>query len=333
MQLRSLLFQISVFIFSVTFFIEVKAQKSYLPSTLWGYKYQNLDRMISDTLDSHFDSATATVYTSPNGGFVSGNSGYNEIAKGQEFPVDSTSFTVEGFLYWFAYKEQQSLNSDSSSLTLTFWKMDSSSVINSITRLIPRTKFDSSPLYIKDIDTSYLFANGVNVWMVTPTIVYNNFMAGFTMENLHVKDTIALFSSSNGDAPIPTLSWEKWNNVWTPIYYSWGLDIDFAIFPLVDNLTAGIESEQYFQNLKMSFYPNPTQDNLIIDYANDQKGEIDILIYNSEGKTVYHKNLGVQLPGQYQSSINVQFLSEGLYFISLGINGNQRISKKLVITD
>src|SRR5690606_4871799 len=116
------------------------------------------------------------------------------------------------------------------------------------------------------------FSSGVNVWMVNPTVVYNNFMAGFTMENLHFKDTIALYSSTDGDAPIPTISWEKWNGVWVPVYYTWGLDIDFAIFPLVDQLTAGIEDEQYFQQLKMSFYPNPADDILQLEYLQEKPG-------------------------------------------------------------
>lgn len=288
-------------------------------------------RTISDTLDDHFDSATVTVYYAPNGGFVSGNSGYHESAKGQEFPVDSVAFTVEGFLYWFAYKEQQSTNADSSSLTLTFWKMDSSATISSIERLVPRTVFASSPLYIQDMDTSVNFTTGVNVWMISPVIVYNNFMAGFSMENLHIKDTIALYSSTDGDAPIPTISWEKWNGIWNPIYYAWGLDIDFAIFPLVDKSTAGIEDNYFFQHLKMSLFPNPASDMVRVSFETEKSGEVDFILFDQTGKVVKQVVQGQLSKGQYQAEIDLSDLPAGMYFLSMGLDQSKRLTKKLLI--
>lgn len=305
------------------------AQKPYLPSGWTGHKPMNLEKAITDTLDDHFDSATVTVYVSPNGGFVSGNSGYNETAKLQEFDVD-TSYVIEGFLYWFAYKEQQSLNIDSSSLTLTFWRMDSSGTVGGVSRLLPRTVLMRSDLLIQDLDTSVNFGTGVNVWSITPTPVYNNYGVGFTMENLHEKDTIALYSSTDGDPPIPTLSWEKWNNYWNTIYNTWGLDIDLAIFPLVDYTSAGIEDEYFVENLKLSFYPNPCSDALVLEYATAQYGRVDLCIWDAGGKLQLQKPLGNQPVGQYRQELDISSLTPGVYYLSLGLDGRKRITKKLV---
>jgi len=306
------------------------SQKPYVATGWTGIRNMSMDKAITDTLDDQFDSATVTVYASPNGGFVSGNSGYNEIGKAQEFDVNA-SYVVEGFLYWFAYKEQQSLDEDSSALTLTFWKMDSSASIGGVTRYVPRSVFASEKLPVQDLDTSVSFASGVNVWMVTPTLVYINYAVGFTMEDLNIKDTIALYTSSDEDPPIPTLSWEKWNGQWNTIYNNWGLDIDLAVFPLVDMTTAGLEDDYFVEHLKMNLYPNPSDDVLQLEYATEKTGQVDLVLFDQSGRAVHHESYGVQAGGTYRSSVDVSQLSPGIYYVSLGVDKYSRLTKKLVI--
>lgn len=306
------------------------AQKHFNETGVHGHRVFDLTRSITDTLDSHFDSATVTLYTSPNGGFVGGNSGFGEIAKAQEFDVDTVSYLVNGFIYWFGYKAHESLASDSSKLVLRFWNNNQTATIGSFSRLIPYTVFDSLYLYVDDINADTMFAGGVNVWTLTaPRTVSANYSVGFTMEHLHYKDTISVMMSTDGDAPLSYMSWEKWNGSWDLILNTWGLDADFAIFPLVDLSTASIESDQYIQGLKYSLYPNPANDWMNIDLAVEEDNEYLITVHDLSGHLIKSINLGCLMKGRVSTSVDVFDLPGGNYVLTI-TNGIKGLSKKFI---
>jgi len=74
---------------------------------------------------------------------------------------------------------------------------------------------------------------------------------------------LALWSSSDGDPPRKAQSWEFWLDKWRPMYYTWGLDLDLGIFPVVD-LSTGIQDD-FFKNIRIG--PSPTNDFLSIQAA------------------------------------------------------------------
>ncbi len=306
------------------------AQKPFLQTSIHGYKSIDLTRAVTDTLDQHFDSATVTLYASPNGGFVGGNSGFGEIAKAQEFDVDTVSYFVEGFIYWFGYKAHESLTSDSSRLMLRFWNNNQTVTIGGLSRLAPNTVFDSTSLYMQDLVADTLFAGGANVWMLTtPKLVSQNYSVGFTMEHLHYKDTVSVMMSTDGDAPISYLSWEKWNNTWDLILNTWGLDADFAIFPLVDMSTASIDGDQFIQGLKYSLYPNPSTDWMNIEMEVEQDNEYLVTMHDLSGRLLKTQNLGYLFKGRVSTSVEVFDLPTGNYILTI-TNGKKGLSKKFI---
>ena len=306
------------------------AQKTYLPTGVHGYRNTDLERTVTDTLDENFDSATVTLYASPNGGFVGGNSGYGEIAKAQEYVVDTVPYYIDGFIYWFGYKAQQSLLTDSSGLRLKFWNNDQLATIDGLSRLIPNTVFDSTILLVQNLVADTNFAGGVNVWMLpTPRLVYNNYSAGFSMEHLHYKDTISVMSSTNGDPPVSYLCWEKWHGAWYLVFDSWGLDIDFAIFPLLDLTTASLDESPYIQGLKYSLYPNPSTDWMNIEMELENDGEYMVTVHDLSGRLIKTHNLGALYKGRISTSIEVFDLSTGNYILTL-TDGKKGLSKKFV---
>jgi hypothetical protein len=328
--IKKWLYSIS-FVLGISLITTTYAQKEFVETGIQGHRNIDLTRAITDTLDQHFDSATVTLYGSPNGGFVGGNTGYGEIAKAQEFDVDTTSYFVNGFIYWFGYKEHQSLASDSSRLMLRFWNNNQSAIIGSFTRLIPYTVFDSTELYIQDINADTLFAGGVNVWnLAVPKSVSANYSVGFTMEDLHYKDTVSLMMSSDGDAPISYMSWEKWNGSWDLILNTWSLDIDFAIFPLVDLSTASMEDDLFIQGLKYSLYPNPASDWMNIEMEVEMDDEYLVTIHDLTGRLIKTQNLGYLFQGRVSTSIEVFELSTGNYILTI-TNGKSGLSKKFIM--
>ncbi|MCX7743775.1 MAG: T9SS type A sorting domain-containing protein [Flavobacteriales bacterium] len=306
------------------------AQKTYIATHYKGNKPHHLLKAITDTLDSHFDSVTITLYAAPVGGFASGNSGYGEKAKIQEFDVDS-SYTVEGFLFWFGYKAIQSSPNDSSAIDFVFYNLDSTANINGIGRFVPKTILEKKKVLLANIDTSVNFSTGINIWMVTPRIVYQNYGVGIRLDKVHIKDTIALYSSSNGDPPIPSLSWEYWQGSWNTMLNNWGLDIDFAIFPLVDLTNLSLDNTAFIQGLKVKAYPNPVNDLLFVDFINTELSELSFTLYDMHGKTVFTKNAGIFSPGSYQQFINVNNIPSGNYILLITNQYNQGIAQRVII--
>lgn len=305
------------------------AQKEFLPTGIHGYKDIDFMRAVTDTLDDHFDSATVTLYASPNGGFVGGNSGFGESAKAQEFDVDTVPYYVEGFIYWFGYRAMESIIADSSHLKLRFWNNNYNATVGAFTRLVPYTVFDSTSLYLTDLVADTLFAGGANVWMITPRLVTANYSAGFTMEHLHYKDTISLMMSTDGDPTVSYMSWEKWNGSWNLILNTWGLDSDFGIFPLVDMATASIDGNQFVQGLKYSLYPNPASDWMNIEMEVENDGEYLVTMHDLSGRLIKTQNLGYLYKGRVSTSLEVFELPTGNYILSIS-NGKKGLSKKFI---
>ena len=76
-----------------------QSPKTALPTQFKGQVGQGPSfKAVTDTLHADFLEDQITLYAAPNGGFLSGTSGYGEYAKVQEFRVDS-AIGVSGF--WF----------------------------------------------------------------------------------------------------------------------------------------------------------------------------------------------------------------------------------------
>ncbi len=231
------------------------AQKPSIPLSVSAVFPSSFQKTGMDTLDSHFIQATPTLYASPNGGYVSGNSGFGESAKLQEFHLKNNSYTVTGFLYWFARKTQTSAPEDSSRLIMVWMDMDSAATVYDSNRVVPRTIWARDTFLLADLDTGAIFGPNLFTWNITPRSVNRNHAVGMRFQRLVAGDTIALYSSTNGNPPRHAQSWEFWNGAWRPIFHTWGLNIDFAIFPIVDFSLGLTENSQ-----QPVMYPNPARD-------------------------------------------------------------------------
>jgi len=306
------------------------AQKPFLQTNVHGHKPIDLTRAVTDTLDEHFDSATVTLYASPNGGFVGGNTGFGETARAQEFDVDATPYYVEGFIYWFGYLARESAATDSSKLMLRFWNNNLAVTIGGTPRVAPNTVFDSLALSLDTLNADTIFGGGMNLWMLgTPKLVGANYSVGFTMEHLHYKDTVSVMMSGIGDPPISYLSWEKWNGSWDLILNTWSIDADYAIFPLVDMAAASIDGDLFVQGLKYSLYPNPSTDWMNVEMEIEQANEYTITIHDLSGRLVKTHNVGYLNQGRISTSIEVFDLPTGNYILTI-TDGRKGLSKKFI---
>lgn len=239
-----------------------QAQTSKIPvltgiKTVAG-KYYPFLKTTTDTLNVAVLADSLTLYGSPNGGFMSGNSGYGEYAKVQEFDIDSAC-GVEGFVFWFGRKALNSQPIDSSRVVLAWYDMDSVTTQPDSGRLMPKTRLNSDTVFLADIDTSSLFDGSVYLWQPGSALAIRNFAAGLIFDLMDSQDTLALWSSFDGNYGKQT--WEYYLNAWTPMYYNWGIDVRFSVLALIDRY-AGLSNEGLSG---LALYPNPGSTNFNLD--------------------------------------------------------------------
>ena len=282
-----------------------QGQKLPLPTTAHthaGFLFPLL-KTTTDTLNSEILSDSLTLYGSPNGGFMSGNSGYGEYAKLQEFNIDSAC-GVQGFVFWFARKALNSLPQDSSRIVLVWYDMDSVTTLPDSGRLMPKSRLKTDTIFLSDIDTSSLFDGSVYLWQPGPALAIRNFAAGIIFNLMHNNDTLALWSSYAGSYGKRT--WEFYLNSWTPMYYNWGIDVRFSILALIDRF-AGLPQNQQFS---LNAFPNPGSETLHLCLPNNlQNG--GYMLLNNRGQIVSEHSLGSIPAGTW--AIPVHNLPPGVY--------------------
>ncbi len=128
-----------------------------------------------------------------------------------------------------------------------------------------------------------------------------------TITNLEVKDNIMdlYFSASAGEAVLSGIKLER--------------------------LSAGIKNEYIIPSgFRFNIYPNPFNPAANIAYNLESAAEVDINLFNINGRRVKNIMKARQHTGFYEVKLNAAGLSSGIYFCSLNLDGNTRAVKKVV---
>lgn len=309
--------------YSQKYFVEKQGQKYH------GHKSSLKSTFTNDTLGiDNFFSGTPTQYYVPAGGYVGGSNYYNDKAKAQQYNL-STSLAVEEVILWFGAKAFNSGNPNSA-VVIKLYRLDSlgTNVAGQNNVPAPGSVIDSVILPIQNITTTGYTA----VAFSSLPIVYENFAAGIDITTLATGDSVGLMTTTDGDADQTNLAWEKWNdNSWHTMQQAWPLDIDFAIWPVVDTTTAGIKSDGFFNGLKMSQnQPNPARDETSIIYELQNNASVTFEVYDVTGKKVISINEGIRNKGKHSINLSTAKIAVGTYYYSLKADDN-RITKKMVI--
>lgn len=282
-------------------------------------------RTPTDTLwPGDFANGTPTIYGSNNGGYVIGNNGYGDLAKGQVFISNAT--VVEGAAFWFAAKND---GGNGSNVIAEVRTLDGTAGTTSVGsgQTCPGTVVGTANIAIADVDTSGMF----NFVSFTPGYVGGDFYVGFDVSGLAAGDTVGLVSSTDGDAGMAELSWEKWGDgSWYSVQAAWDLDFDLAIWAIVDNSSNGIESDSYFNGIKADVMPNPATTNANLVFELQNPASVDVMIVDLSGKVVFSVDKGEMAAGRHQINIPVNEMAAGTYLYSIGANG-ARLSKKMIV--
>ena len=78
-------------------------------------------------------------------------------------------------------------------------------------------------------------------------------------------------------------------------------------------------------------YPNPTQDELFIDWINAGSQSMHVVIYNAGGQIVLDKKYEPILTGLNQIEVNVSNLGAGIYFVTYFDGSLSRTSRFSIV--
>ncbi len=291
------------------------------------------NKVVTDTvMPTHWNEAGLTYYTTNDAsgnfaGFVAGINTYADMAKIQEYDA-GTGHSVEGALIVIPVKvDNDSVNADNGSFNFSVYTFDADT---------PSVVAAAKTVLYADMDTT-----GYTVAMLdAPVAVSGKYGAGIDMSaTFDVAGILSLYTlatTTNGDAQGGELNWEQWSDgSMNKMSTSWAaapdiLDIDLAIFPVINLAPNSIEDANFLNGVKVSCYPNPTTDVLNISYAIENSADVNIKVAGLNGQVVMELAEGFKTAGQFTSSLNVNSLANGTYFVTVEA-GSSRIAQRIVV--
>lgn len=175
---------------------------------------------VIDTLNYPL-AGTKALYTADDGGYVTGNNLYGDLAKANYYATNST-ISLTGVLFDFAI----AVGGDPT-IEIAIW--DNSGLNNS-----PGSIISSHTINLNEIKNDVLNEQMTFISFDTPVLLTTSFYAGFVLPTV-VGDTLAVYSNTDGDTN-PGIAWEMWSDgTWLPINSNdtWSRDIAMSVFPII----------------------------------------------------------------------------------------------------
>jgi hypothetical protein len=236
----------------------------------------------TDTLNTFFNFNSTELIQSPNGGYVSGNNGYGDKEKLQVF-IPDTNYSVLGALVWMGNIKRNAANPSNSKVWLKMRRFDVSPVATVPFVGGPKEALDSVSIALDSLRADSTYEVGWNyIPFNTPVFAGQPYGISLSFENLDPGDTCAIRHSAEDSVLGAGNSWEIWNGNWRRMIDNWGLNIDFAIFPVIDTT---LNSVSNLKRLNLEIFPNPTADELTITLPEMLIGKaVRIAAYSTDGR-------------------------------------------------
>lgn len=250
------------------------------------------------------------VYVTPDGGYVTGNNEFGDLAKANYFSNSQNRY-ITGLLLEFAYATGGNPN-----IEIAVWN-------NSGANGKPGSKIGSNYLFLNTIK-NHINNNQFSYVAFDPPInVSQPFYAGFMLPTT-TGDTLVVWSNTDGDTSPPT-AWELWSdNQWYGFTgnNTWNLDIALAIYPIVQN-TLGTNEIKVQSIFKV--FPNPATGELTIASEKYMDQPFNLIVYSSEGSVIKQ----ISGNGLDLITVNLEHEQSGFYFIVLEV-GKEIFAQKII---
>ncbi len=262
-----------------------------------------------------------TLIGSVGGGYVSGTNGYGDLAKAQAYtPVNSTSY-ISDIIVMFGDIITTS-GDPNSRVAFVIYDMDGPGTTTGGTV----TTAPGNILVAGSVAVTQLITSGpMLIGMPSTVTVTGPYAVGVDFSLLSPGDSVAVVSTSDGDAGNSERSWEQLSDgSWITLLESWPLDIDFTLVPIeCDQLPVGIETK--VEANEFYIFPNPANNVLNVVSGSDLNNTSVLSVIDISGQVISETTLTNK-----QSAIDVSQLAAGIYFAKLTTDSKTNTLKFII---
>jgi len=94
-------------------------------------------------------------------------------------------------------------------------------------------------------------------------------------------------------------------------------------------VTSTDKIENEFENVLLSIYPNPFNDQITLQYTITEAGPVKMFLFDQLGRSLATENLGTVNQGIHRTTFSINNLAAGTYVLVLDINGSKQ--KRVVV--
>lgn len=261
-------------------------------------------------------------------GFVAGQNSFIDLEKAQRFYFESDNYSVsEVFLYFATVDVVGDGNAFAKIYEIDETNNGPGELVG-VSEPVRASALNVDPMAI--IPTQFVFTTPAQV-------TGGEFFVSIELDDLYeAQDTISLLMTDL-DCGIGGDAWELFGDGET-----WVSMADSASWLIQSNLfmTAIVESDGVSatknllvgeQNIRLhDAFPNPTKDELLIDFELEMAAEIKIEIYGVDGQLLQQIDKKRLSPGKYTELISTVDLSDGTYFYGIMTDKGRLMSKFVV---
>lgn len=278
----------------------------------------NNAELVVDTISPIIVCSTPSAFLvqSQNGGYISGTNGYQDAQKGIINAINGTA-RITDLLVFFGAKEQVS----NGNLYAHVFNFDTTQT--TLNAALGSSLGTSAAVSVSSVDTTgftaFHFNNGViinDVFAVTVDVDNGSDTVGILHTDDQCGSSLAIEQWSDGD-------WYQMADGTN----SWGMDITFYMFVVVDDNIS--TEENILDKQSARAFPNPANDNINITYHLNGSSEVVINVMDIQGRVVMTKTEN-QIEGRQFVEMNTSALSAGTYFYNVQ-SGSNVMSGKFVV--
>jgi hypothetical protein len=267
------------------------------------------------------------LYQAQGGGFVVGTNGYGDLQKMMMYDTElywegplTDNPKVDSIYVWFGAK---SVGANPGDVTAVVYSGNETDGPNDLLGTSEPVSMNSVDTGVSAIFTGFAFT--------TPVPVSGKFFAGFSVST-NAGDTVGAVSTFDACYEYSGYAWEMWSDGSFHQFVdpnNWGLDVDLAIFPLVE--TGGEVGIQTTGDIALNAAsPNPAFDVITLNYLVKRSADVRINVYDVTGQLVKSIDNGKMVAGVNKQTLDVSNLNNGLYLYEI-VSGAGKVNGNFIV--